>query len=165
MPALFRGGTVFASSISTGFLRGRDVKTSMVLAACLLLTGCSVHEMQLSTEVNEQIPYRAIGYASMRIQPGKTPAQKQLMAIRAAKAAAMRELAEKIYGADISGQTSLTGGGVYSDQLRSSVDGLVRGARVVSITPIRNDVYEAVLEVEAWEVEAMRARWPNRHHR
>ena len=141
------------------------MKTSMVLAACLLLTGCSVREMQLKADVNEQIPYRAIGYASMRVQPGKTPAQKQLMAIRAAKAAAMRELAEKIYGADISGQTALTGGGVYSDQLRSSVDGLVRGARVVSLTPIRNDVYEAVLEVEAWEVDEMRARWPNRHHR
>jgi hypothetical protein len=56
-------------------------------------------------------------------------------------------------------------GGVYSDQLRSSVDGLVRGARVVSLTPIRNDVYEAVLEVEAWEVEAMRARWPHGHFR
>ena len=101
----------------------------------------------------------------MRVQPGHTPAQKQLMAIRAAKAAAMRELAEKIYGADISGQTSLISGGVYSDQLRSSVDGLVRGARVVSLTPIRNDVYEAVLEVEAWEVEAMRARWPQGHFR
>ncbi len=141
------------------------MKTSMVLAACLLLTGCSAQEMQLGADVNEQIPYRAIGYASLRIQPGKTPAQKQLMAIRAAKAAAMRELAEKIYGADISGQTSLAGGGVYSDQLRSSVDGLVRGARVISLTPIRNDVYEAVLEVDAWEVDAMRARWPNRHHR
>jgi hypothetical protein len=109
------------------------------------------------------MPYRAIGYASLRVQPGSTPAQKQLMAIRAAKAAAMRELAEKIFGADVSGQTSLIGGGVYSDQLRSSVDGLVRGARVVSLTPIRNDVYEAVLEVEAWEVAAMRARWPRGH--
>ena len=141
------------------------MKTFFVIAACVLLTGCGATEGQLRAELQEQLPYRAIGYASMRIQPGKTPAQKQLMAIRAAKAAAMRELAEKIYGADISGQTSLTGGGVYSDQLRSSVDGLVRGARVVSLNPIRNDVYEAVLEVEAWEVAAMRARWPNRHYR
>ena len=141
------------------------MKTLMVLAACLMLTGCSIGDLQVRVDVSEQLPYRAIGYASLRIQPGKTPAQKQLMAIRAAKAAAMRELAEKIYGADISGQTSLAGGGVYSDQLRSSVDGLVRGARVVSLTPIRNDVYEAVLEVEAWEVDAMRARWPNRHFR
>jgi len=141
------------------------VKNYLVLALCLILTGCVANEEQLRAELQEQMPYRAIGYASMRIQPGATPAQKQLMAIRAAKAAAMRELAEKIYGADISGQTALTGGGVYSDQLRSSVDGLVRGARVVSLTPIRSDVYEAVLEVEAWEVAAMRARWPNLYHR
>jgi hypothetical protein len=79
------------------------------------------------------------------------------MAIRAAKAAAMRELAEKIYGADISGQTSLAGGGVYSDQLRSSVDGLVRGARVVSIIPVAQDSYEVTLEVDADEVQALRS--------
>ena len=141
------------------------MKTLIVASFCLLLAGCVGNEEQLRADSIQQLPYRAIGYASLRVQPGSTPAQKQLMAIRAAKAAAMRELAEKIFGADISGQTSLIGGGVYSDQLRSSVDGLVRGARVVSLTPIRNDVYEAVLEVEAWEVDEMRARWPNRHHR
>lgn len=139
------------------------MKTLIVASLCLLLAGCVGNEEQLRADSIQQLPYRAIGYASLRVQPGSTPAQKQLMAIRAAKAAAMRELAEKIFGADISGQTSLIGGGVYSDQLRSSVDGLVRGARVVSLTPIRNDVYEAVLEVDAWEVAAMRARWPRGH--
>jgi hypothetical protein len=139
------------------------VKTLVVASLCLLLAGCVGNEEQLRADSFQQLPYRAIGYASLRVQPGSTPAQKQLMAIRAAKAAAMRELAEKIFGADVSGQTSLVGGGVYSDQLRSSVDGLVRGARVVSLTPIRNDVYEAVLEVDAWEVAAMRARWPRGH--
>jgi hypothetical protein len=78
------------------------------------------------------------------------------MAIRAAKAAAMRELAEKIYGAEIGGQTSVGEGRVYNDTLRMTVDGLVRGARTVSIQPIRSDVYEAVLEVDAAEVAAMR---------
>ena len=139
------------------------MKTLVVASLCLLLAGCVGNEEQLRADSFQQLPYRAIGYASLRVQPGSTPAQKQLMAIRAAKAAAMRELAEKIFGADVSGQTSLIGGGVYSDQLRSSVDGLVRGARVVSLTPIRNDVYEAVLEVDAWEVAAMRARWPRGH--
>ena len=139
------------------------MKTLVVASLCLLLAGCVGNEEQLRADSIQQLPYRAVGYASLRVQPGSTPAQKQLMAIRAAKAAAMRELAEKIFGADVSGQTSLIGGGVYSDQLRSSVDGLVRGARVVSLTPIRNDVYEAVLEVDAWEVAAMRARWPRGH--
>ena len=139
------------------------MKTLVVASLCLLLAGCVGNEEQLRADSIQQLPYRAVGYASLRVQPGSTPAQKQLMAIRAAKAAAMRELAEKIFGADVSGQTSLIGGGVYSDKLRSSVDGLVRGARVVSLTPIRNAVYEAVLEVEAWEGAAMRARWPRGH--
>ena len=53
------------------------------------------------------------------------------MAMRAAKNAAMRELAEKIYGADVWASTSVVRGGVYSDTNRNSVEGLVRGARVV----------------------------------
>jgi len=44
---------------------------------------------------------RGVGYAAISIQPGKTRVQKQLMAIRASRLAAMRELAEKIYGIDI----------------------------------------------------------------
>jgi hypothetical protein len=103
-----------------------------------------------------QAPLRATGYAPLKAQPGSSPSQKQLMAIRAAKTAAMRELAEKIYGADIWAQTSVVRGGVASDLNRNNVEGLVRGARVVSLQPIRNDVYEAVLEVDAADVEAMR---------
>ncbi len=126
-------------------------------AAALLVSGCMADDEKVRADLGGSMaPYRATAYASSSIQPGRTAAQKQLMAIRAAKAAAMRELAEKIYGADIGGTTSVVEGRVYSDTLRSGVDGLVRGARTVSLTPIRKDVYEAVMEVDAWEVAAMR---------
>ena len=45
----------------------------------------------------EKIPtLSAVGYAVVSSQPGRTDAQKRLMAIRSARMAAMRELAEQI---------------------------------------------------------------------
>jgi hypothetical protein len=105
-----------------------------------------------------QQPLRGIGYAPLKAQPGSSASQKQIMAMRAAKNAAMRELAEKIYGAGVWAQTSVVRGGVYSDTNRNSVEGLVRGARVVSLKPVKNDVYEAIVEVDPAEVDAMRGR-------
>ena len=132
-------------------------KLTCLAALGLLLSGCTAYEGNLQPGVSaSSAPYRAVGYASTSIQPGRNAAQKQLMAIRAAKAAAMRELAEKIYGAEIGAQTSVGEGRVYNDVMRMNVDGLVRGARTISIQPIRSDVYEAVLEVDAAEVASMR---------
>ncbi len=139
-----------------------DKKTISALMACMLLGGCSAYDVGGlgGGAFTPSGPYRAIGYASTSIQPGRNAAQKQLMAIRAAKAAALRELAEKIYGADVGAQSSVGEGRIYNDVLRMNVEGLVRGARVVSIQPIRADVYEAVLEVDPAEVAAMRAHPP-----
>jgi len=143
-----------------------DKKTMSALMACLFLGGCSAYDMPIGgSVVTPSGPYRAIGYASTSIQPGRNAAQKQLMAIRAAKAAAMRELAEKIYGADVGAQSSVGEGRVYNDVLRMNVEGLVRGARVVSIQPIRADIYEAVLEVDPAEVAAMRSQPPRSFYR
>ena len=45
----------------------------------------------------EKIPtLTAVGYAVVSSQPGRTQAQKRLMAIRSARMSAMRELAEQI---------------------------------------------------------------------
>lgn len=99
---------------------------------------------------------RAIGYATVSIQPGRSAAQKQLLAIRAAKLAAMRELAEKLYGANVSGQSSAIEGRIVNDAIRSDVEGLIRSARIVRIQPVRNDVYEAELEIDADEIRMLR---------
>lgn len=58
-------------------------------------------------------------------------AQKRLLALRAAKVVALRELAETLAGVRISGQTCVQDAAVRSDEVRAAVDGLVRGAEVV----------------------------------
>lgn len=100
-------------------------------------------------------PIRGVGYAAISIQPGKTRVQKQLMAIRASRLAAMRELAEKIYGLDINSYSSLSETVMQADTLRGSVSGLVRSARTVSIGPIKTDIYETILEIDAADAATM----------
>jgi hypothetical protein len=100
-------------------------------------------------------PIRGVGYAAISSQPGKSHVQKTLMAIRASRLMAMRELAEKIYGLDVNSYSSLSEGVMQADTLRGNVQGLVRSARTVSIGPIKRDIYETILEVDASDMVAM----------
>ena len=101
---------------------------------------------------------RGIGYAAISIHPGRTRVQKQLMAIRASRLMAMRELAEKIYGLDVNSYASLSEGVMQADTLRGTVAGIVRSARTVSIGPIKSDIYETILEIDASDAAAMVAQ-------
>lgn len=58
-------------------------------------------------------------------------AQKRLLALRAAKIAAYREITERLDGVAISGETTLFNASASSDQVRTSVQGIITGAEVV----------------------------------
>jgi hypothetical protein len=57
--------------------------------------------------------------------------QKRLMALRAAKVIALRELAETLSGVRVSGETCVQDAAAKSDQVKAAVDGTVRGAEIV----------------------------------
>jgi len=57
--------------------------------------------------------------------------QKRLLALRAAKVVALRELAETLSGVRISGETCIEDAAAKSDQVKAAVDGTVKGAEVV----------------------------------
>jgi hypothetical protein len=97
----------------------------------------------------ETIPtLNAVGYAVVSSQPGRSEAQKRLMAIRAARMAAMRELAEQIHGLKVDGSTTVIDLMVQNDTFRGIVTGTIRGARTVRINPTGADTYEIVLEID-----------------
>jgi hypothetical protein len=97
----------------------------------------------------EKIPtLSAVGYAVVSSQPGKSNAQKRLMAIRSARMAAMRELAEQIHGIQVDSNTTVIDLMVQNDTFRAVVKGLIRGAKTVRINPTGNDTYETVLEID-----------------
>jgi len=61
-------------------------------------------------------------------------AQKKMLALRAAKLVAIRELAEVIKGIPITGESIIKDMAVQSDTFRTTVDGFVQGAQVIKET-------------------------------
>lgn len=102
----------------------------------------------LDANVMEIPTINAVGYAVVSSQPGRTENQKRLMAIRSARMAAMRELAEQIHGLKVEGNTTVIDLMVQNDTFRGVVTGTIRGARTVRINPTGSDTYEVVLEID-----------------
>ena len=90
----------------------------------------------------EEIPtISAVGYAVVSSQPGRSENQRRLMAIRSARMAAMRDLAEQIQGLNVGGNITVIDIMVQNDTYRCVVAGTIRGARTVRInhTGANND--------------------------
>ena len=149
----------------------RFLKVSIVISS-LALAGCIQNFEQMSlvndNKVNindetsgvvalkevfdssvEKIPtLTAVGYAVVSSQPGRSNAQKKLMAIRSARMSAMRELAEQIHGIQVDSNTTVIDLMVQNDTFRAVVKGVIRGAKTVRINPTGQDTYETVLEID-----------------
>ena len=102
----------------------------------------------LDAESDDIPTLTAIGYAVTSSQPGRSEAQKRLMAIRSARMAAMRDLAEQIHGLQVDSSTTVIDLMVQNDTFRGVVSGTIRGARTVRINPTGSDTYEVVLEID-----------------
>jgi hypothetical protein len=70
------------------------------------------------------------------------------MAIRASKLDAYRNLTEQVYGQSLNASTTVEDMIIVNDSMRAHVEGVVYGAKVVSINPIGDDSYETKLELE-----------------
>lgn len=95
----------------------------------------------------ELIKITGIGYGAESTYEAYTPGQRRLMAIRSSKLDAYRALAEQLYGIKVDSNTAVSTLTAKNDSFRARVNALVRGARVVSITPMADNNYETVLEV------------------
>jgi len=95
----------------------------------------------------ELMKISGIGYGAESTFGAYTPGQRRLMAIRASKLDAYRALAEQLYGVKIDSNTSISTMTAKSDSFRARVNAVVRGARIVSVTPMADRNYETVLEV------------------
>ena len=97
----------------------------------------------------EEIPtISAVGLCSSFISTRSFRKSRRLMAIRSARMAAMRDLAEQIHGLNVEGNT-------HSNRLNGSKRYIQRccfwhnkGARTVRINPTGADTYEVVLEID-----------------
>jgi len=117
-----------------------------------LLTGCSNFgdkyiEYQLETPKQFAV-LNATGYAPINAQPGNNKTEKMLNAIQASKLAAYRELTEQVHGQQVSGQSSVSELAISDSSFKTSVAGLIRGARVVQSYPVNEDIYATELELD-----------------
>lgn len=89
-----------------------------------------------------------MGFSQINGQPGKTINEKRLLALKAARMDAMRDLTEQIHGIQISATTNVRQMVTRDDNLNAVVSGTLRGARTLKITPKGSDGYEVQLAVD-----------------
>ena len=90
-----------------------------------------------------------LGMAQVAGQPGKTLNERRLMAVRAGRMDAMRDLTEQVHGLRLNAQTTIRDAVVTDDSLAATVSGSIRGARTVRIRPTSDDTYEVQLALDA----------------
>jgi hypothetical protein len=112
--------------------------------------------------VRDVQPLKGLGFAQIAAQPGRTTNAKRLMAIRAARVDALRDLTEQVHGIRINATTTLRDAVVKDDSLSAVVQGTLRGARTVRVTPKGSDSYEVEMvldrETVAYIVRALKGR-------
>jgi len=90
---------------------------------------------------------RAKGYGVEPDDPDMSPVEKALMAKRAAKLDALRNLTEEVYGVRITSDSVVRDFVTQSDDIRARVSTFIQGATVVSEKKMPDGSYE--VEVEA----------------
>ena len=148
------GLALFVSGCQSSFLTNMDDKgTASTLNVLSNNNGedaahlAAINEV-LDASVDKVPTISAMGYAVVSSQPGRSANQKRLMAIRSARMAAMRDLAEQIHGLKVEGNTTVIDLMVQNDTFRGIVSGTIRGARTVRINPTGSDTYEVLLEID-----------------
>ena len=122
----------------------------LITLGCLTLGGCSSvfdkHVEYKYVEPNNYPVLKVIGYAPISLQKGANLSQKQLMAIKASKLEAYRELTEQVYGQKITAGTTVEGSIAQDDYLESKVQGLIKGAQIIKTYAV-DDTYVTELEL------------------
>lgn len=133
-----------------------------LLQGCETVTESAVKVAEALPDINlppstEEAPepnwVRATGYAPISLQPGETKQHKVLMAMRASKLRAYQELAGVVHGQYLFGTTTVQDMVLQSDQFKTAISGIVRGARVVKSYPVQEDTYATILEVDMNQVQ------------
>lgn len=93
----------------------------------------------------------AIGHAPISLQNSDNETQRMLMAIKASKLAAYAELAEQVYGQQISQKTSMHELLINDHQLSTQISGVIKGAKVLKSYPV-GDIYTTELTLDFKDV-------------
>lgn len=132
-----------------------SLKCTLLVFTMLGAAGCSTiydKHVQWQRVKPDTFPVlKAIGYAPISLQKSKDKTQRMLMAINASKIAAYAELAEQVYGQQINGSTTMSNLVINNQELKSSIHGVIRGAKVLKSYPV-GDTYATELTLDFKDV-------------
>ena len=136
------------------------------IVAALLLHGCGIfggsdhdtvgdHEQSnaLHKEVKQigdpvsPMVLRVTGYGAVNPKGKLSPVQKRLMAMRASRLDAYRNMAERVYGASLEGHSTVRDLVTLNDQVKTYIETHIHGARVVSTHVLDDSSVETTLEM------------------
>lgn len=131
------------------------MRTLLLILSLGLFAGCSTvfdREVQYESVPPDHFPVlRAVGYAPLAAQKADTDEQRMLMAMKASKLEALRELAEQVYGQKIDYKVTMQQAVMGNEKLRASLQGVIRGARVVKTYPV-GEFYATEMELDFKQV-------------
>ena len=142
------------------FLHKKSV-SGIVTVLLMLTTGCAVNLQDYNAALVQSVLDRnnniiATGYAVISVQKADTPAQQRILSIKASKLDAYKVLMEQVYGQYLDANTTVSEMIVQSDTFRAKVQGVIYGAKLVSITPVGDDTYETTLSLSNSVVDDLR---------
>lgn len=135
----------------------RTIFAGLVILGLTLITGCASDFASSDPKPQQQVvAFGNFDPVILRVNGhgthGKTdstvnPNQTSLMAIRASKMDAYRNMAERVYGTRIQGNTTVQNLATRDDNIRGYVDNLVRGAKIISTRETSQNSYETQMEL------------------
>ena len=142
------------------FLHKNSV-SGFITMLLVMTTGCAVNMQDYNAALVQSVLDRnnniiATGYAVISVQKADTPAQQRILSIKASKLVAYKVLMEQVYGQYLDANTTVSEMIVQSDTFRAKVQGVIYGAKLVSITPVGDDTYETTLSLSNSVVDDLR---------
>ncbi|WP_229753597.1 LPP20 family lipoprotein [Amphritea balenae] len=146
----------------------RKIFRAVLVSICVLaLSGCETF-VESTKDIVSALPdlppsvdntpvepdwVQVTGYAPISLQTGLSDQHKVLMAMKASKLDAYRELTVLVHGQYLAGTTSVKDMMLQNNQFEGAVAGIIRGARVVKSYPVQTDVYATILEIDLSQVQ------------
>jgi hypothetical protein len=132
------------------------MKLALAFAAALLLSACSSMPT-FSRQAPAQpviVTLNATGYGAVNTAACNgecdrvSPAQRKLLAMRAARLDAYRAMAEQVYGLRIEGGSTVGSLALKDDSFKVYIDAFIRGARVTNNVQREDGTYETTVEMD-----------------
>ena len=141
--------------------RHKNSVRGFIMMLLMLTTGCAVNMQDYNAALVQSVLDKnnniiATGYAVISVQKADTPAQQRILSIKASKLDAYKVLMEQVYGQYLDANTTVSEMIVQSDTFRAKVQGVIYGAKLVSITPVGDDTYETTLSLSNSVVDDLR---------